>query len=357
MNKETEKDNFSIKNWQIVRFYRLIRFYIKRVVKNTILSSVLAAALSLLLVLLIFLVTNPDTAKDIFSLRKVNLDIIQPEDPPKTGRKYDAKIIYDTINIADNFLYDFGETEEASTESSHIYKKADTYKVTVTHKDFPKLAATITIKVKDEPIFDPAKYILTKLPINEPLKINVVDLPKEVDIYRWYKQRTVDPAKTNKYLIEDRLEFEIPEFVWTQPGNYRVVLEAITASGKKYSYEYFIAVDSISTEEVVGKTGGTITQPPITSTRHYKLFKNYDQLSESLTILANKGTSRTKKKRIVKKIENDAASIDILVNDSKLEDYLMKIQLEANSRKKNIKVTNLKRNGDNKIISIITDEN
>lgn len=140
------------------------------------------------------------------------------------------------------------------------------------------------------------------------------------------------------------LEEKSPVISYKAAGTYEVRLLALNDIGQKDEY-------AIMVEIVSNNVASTIRDKDEVIVKHIPIF-NQQSLSEAFNKLANTDLSRSEKRSVRNDILRDVVSIEIMVNDLSLENYLNKIQLEASSKKVSIAVSGIERDMNNKILKI-----
>ncbi len=227
---------------------------------------------------------------------------------------------------ADDWIWDFGDnsTKLQSRDGFHVYEVGGRFTVTLTYNGEEKQTR---------------KQIIV---INTPDPVAVFDLPK--DTVKVGEE--VSPMNRSSNASEIVWTFDnrgstsdenSPTFVYNNPGNYNIRLIVANMVGQ---------VDEADQEiVVVGKPIAAVIED-----NHIPIFDE-NSLSEALTSIANRGISRVEKRQIKNQVIRDSESLRIEVEGMTLENYLNKLQLEASSQRKEIRVTTITRNNSKRIES------
>jgi hypothetical protein len=140
---------------------------------------------------------------------------------------------------------------------------------------------------------------------------------------------------------------QYPMIYYPQPGEYELKLIAVNQLGQMDEY-----VLNVSIQPGVNSSAGTDdTNEDEVIVRHIPIFDS-ESLADAFNSLANVGMSRSEKRRVRNDILRDVASIEILVDELTLENYLNKIQLEASNERVAINILEIERDANNKISRI-----
>ncbi len=314
----------------------------------------------------IFLVNMAPNAQWVMNYINPRVEIIVQKGDKLSNVLIHFKARHVREDINDDWIWNYGDGTDEVDSSSHIFKYPGTFKVTLTHRTatrfFDPLRAELDIAINDaSKNFESSQLLFAG---EEP---NFFNIPPGAKVYRWYFEKVVtDNGSQTRILldvIEKQSEREIPNFQY-EPGEYNVYLQTEDKEGTNYVRYYKLSVQADENDEyeIVEDSDYLVEREDIVIPRkvredprrstHRMIYISDSQLSSDFTVLANEGVDRQKKRNIVKRIERDVVSIDILVNETRLEDFLKEIQIEASDKKVTITVTNIQRNGNNKIQAI-----
>lgn len=134
-----------------------------------------------------------------------------------------------------------------------------------------------------------------------------------------------------------------PAITYPTSGSYELTLVAMNQVGQSDRYSLRVDISSeVNNKQVVANE---------VIVNHIAIFDKRS-LSQAFSKLANTQLSRSEKRKIRNNILRDVSSINIMVDELSLENYLNKIQLEASPSVVSISVGSIERDANNKISKI-----